>query len=585
MRQNIRRTSVILCLISFFLGILAQAPQGYYQGSKGKSGAALKTALYGIIGEHTERSYKELWEDFGQTDLRKDGKIWDMYSNITNYVWRKDQAGQYRGEGDVYNREHSFPKSWFNDQHPMYTDLFHLYPTDGYVNSMRSNYPFGETNNPTKQSANSFSKLGPCSVPGYTGTVFEPNDEYKGDFARTYFYMATAYEGRFASFKSPMLDNSKYPCYKKWALDMLLRWAKEDPVSEKEIKRNNAVYKIQKNRNPYIDFPGLEQYVWGEKTSTAFDPDNYDPNGGGVDPNPQPNPNPTVVATPTFNPQSGIVPAGTEVTISCTTQGAQIVYRINEGNEITGNAPVKLTIQEDTRLSAYAVSGEKRSESVTANYQIQQDVPTGTNIFMLVTDQNNLQPGQNILIVCTKENVAMCQLSKDYRLSTDVTIKDNTSISTDINQDHLPYAFILGQQNQNWSIQDPVTNKYLSLNNDNNKLHVADNAEGLNAQWEISISGEGMAQIQNANLSQRSIQYNRSSPRFACYKNQTQTAISIFAKMTSSGITAIENDSNGIITVYNLNGRLLRRDSNIHDALHNLPRGIYIVNGQKILIR
>lgn len=590
MRKNLFTSFLLFLAVQL---LTAQIPTNYYQSSKGKQGRELKTALHHIIKDHKACSYSSLMDHFKQTDRRPDGKVWDMYSNTTNYSFGGKTA-RYSGEGAGYNREHSFPKSWFGGKvMPMYTDLFHIYPTDGYINNRRWHYAFGETNGEKYQSDNGWSKLGESTLSGYHEIVFEPNDEYKGDFARTYFYMATRYEDQIAGWKTlngkpdgekvPMLNNTSYQVFEQWALDMLMRWAKQDPVSQKEIDRNNAVYGIQHNRNPFIDFPGLEDYVWGDKVTTPFDPDQYE--GGGETPEPQPDPNPTFVAAPAFYPQSGIVPAGTEVTISCTTQGAQIVYRINEGTELIGTAPVKLTIQEDMRLTAYAVSGEKKSESVTASYQIQQDVPTGTNLFMLVTDQSNLQPGQKILIVCTDESVAMCQLNKDYRLSTDVRIQNNTSISTDINQDHLPFAFILGQQAQNWSIQDPVTNKYLSLQNDNNKLHVANDAESLNAQWEISISGQGVAHIQNASSTHRSIQYNMSSPRFACYKNQTQTAVSIFAEMTSSGITAVENDSKGIVTVHDLNGRLLRRDSNLHDALHNLPQGIYIVNGQKILIR
>ena len=268
--------------ISFFLSFLiacvilvAQAPSRYYNDAKGYKGSALKTALFGIIDGHNSRSYSQLWTDMQYTDARSDGSVWDMYSNTTHYTFIEDQCGNYSGEGSCYNREHSFPKSWFNDASPMYTDLFHLYPTDGYINGMRSNYPFGETNSPSKTSNNGYSKLGPSSISGYSGTVFEPADEYKGDFARTYFYMATRYEDLIDNWDSPMLSGNSYPAYTTWAIEMLLRWAKEDPVSEKEIARNNAVYEIQYNRNPYIDFPGLEQYVWGDMKDKAFDPSNY----------------------------------------------------------------------------------------------------------------------------------------------------------------------------------------------------------------------------------------------------------------------------------------------------------------------
>lgn len=256
----------------------------YYKNADGKKGAALKTALCGIIYNRTERTYNDLWTDFRTTDARADGSVWDMYSNKRAMTFGTDQAGNYKQEGDVYNREHSFPNSWFggkNGTMPMYSDLNHLYPTDGWVNNKRANFPFGETSNSTYKSANDFSKLGPCSYPGYSGTVFEPNDEYKGDFARTYFYMVTCYEEKIADWyqnypeSQPTLDGNAYPGLSSWQLAMLMKWAKNDPVSEKEINRNNAVYGIQKNRNPFIDYPGLEEYVWGGKVDVAFSYDHY----------------------------------------------------------------------------------------------------------------------------------------------------------------------------------------------------------------------------------------------------------------------------------------------------------------------
>ena len=281
-----KRIYLILLVAMATLIAHAAAPNNsgtYYQNANGKKGAELKTTLCGIIYEHTQRTYDNLWTDFRTTDKRSDGKVWDMYSNITNFTFGTDQAGTYQKEGDVYNREHSFPKSWFGGEvYPMYTDLFHLYPTDGYVNNERGNLPFGETLNPSYSSANGFSKKGPCSYSGYTGTVFEPNDEYKGDFARTYFYMVTCYENEIVSWYNAgaagvqqTLDGKKYPGLKEWQLNMLLEWAATDKVSQKEIDRNDAVYGIQRNRNPFIDYPGLEQYIWGSKVNDTFSYDNY----------------------------------------------------------------------------------------------------------------------------------------------------------------------------------------------------------------------------------------------------------------------------------------------------------------------
>ena len=274
-----KRTSALNMLLLLALQLMAQGPNGtgtYYQNADGEKGSALKTAMWAIIKDPQTVGYSGLWNAYRTTDKRDDGKVWDMYSSITNYDF-DDHGSSFPYEGSGYNREHSFPRSWFGGEvEPMNSDVMHIVPTDGYVNNRRNNYPFGETTNPTYTSDGGFSKLGPSSISGYSGTVFEPNDEYKGDFARIYFYMVTCYEDRISSWDSDMLSGNKYPAFTTWALDMLLRWAEEDPVSQKEIDRNNAVYKWQGNRNPYVDYPGLEQYVWGEYKDKAFSYDNYE---------------------------------------------------------------------------------------------------------------------------------------------------------------------------------------------------------------------------------------------------------------------------------------------------------------------
>ncbi|MDR2292550.1 MAG: endonuclease [Prevotellaceae bacterium] len=260
----------VALLVSFTL--TAQAPANYYDNAEGKSGAELKTTLYNIIKNHTQLGYSELWTAFYTTDAKPNGKVWDMYSN-TNYTFGSDQQGGtgYTDEGQMYNREHSFPKSWFADGYPMYTDLFHLYPTDAYVNGKRSNYPYGNVGHANFTSANG-SKLGSPAISNFNESayVFEPANEYKGDFARTYFYMATCYENRIAGWRGnnaatrDILDGTPYPGFKSWYVDMLVEWHRNDPVSEKEINRNNAVYQIQGNRNPYIDHPEWVECVWQE---------------------------------------------------------------------------------------------------------------------------------------------------------------------------------------------------------------------------------------------------------------------------------------------------------------------------------
>lgn len=266
---------VLTCLFPFF--VFAEIPAGYYDDAVGKSGEDLQKSLSTILNDANDVGYNGLWNLYKTTDRRSDGKVWDMYSDVTNYTFGTDQCGSYGVEGDCYNREHSVPKSWFNKQSPMVSDIWHVYPTDGKINGMRSNNPFGEVGSGASSSKNEFSKWGKCVTPGYSGTVFEPNDEYKGDFARTYFYFATRYKGVATSGQGALVFTSTYPYITGWQLDMLLRWHKKDPVSPKELDRNEAVYDSrQGNRNPFIDYPELVDLIFGDSRNIPFMPDGGD---------------------------------------------------------------------------------------------------------------------------------------------------------------------------------------------------------------------------------------------------------------------------------------------------------------------
>lgn len=264
------------------LSLSAAEPSGYYSSCINKSGAALLSQLCNVVGDHTVISYDGLWEAYKTTDVRANGTVWDMYAT-TNYKFGTNQCGNYKNVGDCYNREHSMPKSWFNDAKPMYSDAFHLYPTDGKVNGQRSNYPFGECANGTtlagSGSVKALGKLGKSTFSGYSGTVFEPDDEYKGDFARSYFYMAAAYNDKIKNWSTSEsnLGGTTYPAFNSWSVNLLLKWHRQDPVSQKELDRNEAVYALQHNRNPFIDHPELAEYIWGDKVGQGW-------TGGVVDP-------------------------------------------------------------------------------------------------------------------------------------------------------------------------------------------------------------------------------------------------------------------------------------------------------------
>ena len=268
-----KRGLLLLGVVFVVLVGWAQAPSNYYNSANGLTGNPLKVALHNIIKGHTSISYGQIWNAFWSTDNKGNGVVWDMYSDIPGgtppytYQMVTDQCGSYSNEGDCYNREHSWPQSWFNNDGTARTDMHHIFATDGYVNNKRSNYAFGEVQSASWTSRNG-SKLGSCKTPGFSGTVFEPIDAYKGDFARAIMYMSVRYYGEDSGWgSSDMTIKSEI---KPWAIALLLRWNEMDPVSQKEIDRNNAIYRdYQHNRNPFVDHPEYARMIWDPNWSVV----------------------------------------------------------------------------------------------------------------------------------------------------------------------------------------------------------------------------------------------------------------------------------------------------------------------------
>jgi len=265
----LRTTLAALLLAGGALCAQATIPAGYYSSLNGKSGQALKNAIHDLALKHTVLTYSSLWGYFTSTDCRLDDpeRVWDMYSNNTYY---------FRGSSAAYgmNKEHSLPKSWWGgstdpSQYPSYTDINHLYPADAEANSAKLHWPLGEVS--TASFDNGVTRVGSPKTGqgGGAGSVFEPSDEYKGDFARTYFYMACAYQ-HYTWKYTFMLNNADWRTLNTWSTDLLCRWARADAVSDKEVNRNDAVQQIQNNRNPFIDFPDLFEYIWGDKQGQVF---------------------------------------------------------------------------------------------------------------------------------------------------------------------------------------------------------------------------------------------------------------------------------------------------------------------------
>ncbi|MBF4484499.1 endonuclease [Flavobacterium sp. CSZ] len=270
------KKNYFLILLMFTAVGFSQIPAGYYNTATG-TGYTLKTQLYNLIKGHTDNGYAGLYTTYQTSDVdnfyENDGTVLDMYSENPsgtdpyNYSTGSTQrCGNYSVEGDCYNREHIIPQSVFNEQSPMVADAHFITPTDGKVNGIRSNYPHGIVNSATYTSQNG-SKLGSSAVSGYSGTVFEPVNEFKGDIARMYFYFATRYENTVAGYSYVMFDGSSNKVFTTAFLNVLLAWNAQDPVSAREIARNNAIYGRQNNRNPYIDHPEYVNQIWGGTSS------------------------------------------------------------------------------------------------------------------------------------------------------------------------------------------------------------------------------------------------------------------------------------------------------------------------------
>jgi len=289
--------------------MFAQAPANYYNNATG-TGYTLKSQLKTIISaNHNELSYTPgLWNLYSSTSsnngfrdkyYENDNTILDIYTekpsgvDTYNFTVITDQCGNYSSEGDCYNREHLIPQSYFDEQLPMKTDAFHVWPTDGKINGIRGNEPFatvGYVNPNSVNVSSNGSKFGQSTLEGYTGNAFEPIDEFKGDIARAFFYFATRYEDDMDLFyeENPsvgtrvMFDGTTNKVFADNFLNMLYEWHINDPVSLREININNHVYTNQGNRNPFIDNPIYVELIW----QTVLNNENFNSISFNMYPNP-----------------------------------------------------------------------------------------------------------------------------------------------------------------------------------------------------------------------------------------------------------------------------------------------------------
>lgn len=327
-------------------------PSGYYSGLDGKKGEALKTAAYNAIKSHKEISYGDkTWEAFRNTDVRSDGTWWDIYSEERRYA-SSGHSGM--------NIEHAVANSWWGGtKNAAYKDINHLYPSDATANSRKSNYPLGETDKPTWTNGITIIGKPKNGHGGQGGYIYEPADEYKGDNARTYFYMATCYPD--IAWKNQdswgtMFVKESYPTLVSWGQELLLRWNSTDVVSQKEIDRNEAIYKEQGNRNPFIDFPELAEYIWGSKKNEVFDLKAHLGEGGGDTPDPT---EPAELIAPKDN---DVIDCG-QVAVGQTGTATLII----KGRNLTDDTPLSLAIYDNSSTTDAALFSVNEGATTTVS--------------------------------------------------------------------------------------------------------------------------------------------------------------------------------------------------------------------------
>ena len=535
----------------------AAEPDGYYDAARGKSKGALLAALESCISDHTTIGYSAGLEDLYKTsDTRADGSLWDMYSTSSYSIG--NACGNYKNVGDCWNREHSMPKSWFNKATPMYSDAFHVYPTDGKVNGQRGNLPYGECANgttlPSNGNVRALGRKGTCTYPGYSGDVFEPDDEYKGDLARTYFYMAACYNSKIDTWSSGAtnLAGNSYPAFKDWSVNMLMEWHRNDPVSQKELDRQEAVYAKQGNRNPFIDHPELAEYVWGE---------NKDDAGGwqgtaSTTPKLTTPTNGSTITVGTTSPDTHITKSvavkGVNLTeaLTLTLSGSYFTLSTYTVSAAEANAGATIAItyapaEVGSHTATLTLRSSEVSSTVTLKATAAEDGgngndPSDSEVYTKITTVNDLTAGRKLLIVYESDSKALTtttiQSGNGGGGAATVTINRADNVNTITLGSSTAHPITLGGSTGEWTLYDEAEKYYLGLLSDSNALHYADTQE----KWAITFNAAGQALLSPKAYSERVLKYNTGAGTpFRCYgttqSSSTIYYITLYQQNASSG--------------------------------------------------
>ncbi len=551
----------------------------YAASLKGLKKAELKTALYQLMKDKKVLDYgngtNNTWYGFWYTD-----RVAATNECFNRYSPKKFYFAAHNGQAiSGMNIEHSFPKSWWGGaSNDAYKDLYNLYPSDSQANSSKSNFPMGVVTNVKETSGEGYDKVGTGDAGGQTIQLWEPGDGFKGEFSRSYMYMATTYQNFTWQGTQGLqqLQNDLWPTLRSWAYTLYLAWSKSDPVDDVETARNDAVYSLQGNRNVFIDYPYLCEYVWGDSVDVAFDPTTsittaYDDDRYLAQAQP-------AVAKPVIMPGSGAYMEPQTVTLSCATEGATIYYTLDGTvpDEMSTPYTGAITIDTDVTLKAVAIKGDDKSDVAVANYyflgqgdnynyQRVTSAPISGRHYLMVADNSGKLIAARPVYVGTN--------TYGYLYGTSVTaVNDIVTLSTDT------LAFTFEAAAGGYRIIDGKGRYYYQEGTYSTFTPTTDASKA--DIWTVTANSDGTFVIK-ASDSGNVIQY---SPRYSSYGNYTNPSTSnlypmLFEQVISTGISApatVVRRPDGIF--YNLLGQPLG------NGVPQQP-GIYIRDGKKVVVQ
>ena len=567
MRLRLFLTNILLLCA---LVVLGYDRATYYSDANGKSGAQLKTALYGIMGTPTVKSYSSLWTHYYDTDRLSNNQVVDRYSNTKRYF-----SGQNGNAVSGMNKEHGIPQSWWGGGTTgIGSDLQHVMPSDTEANSRKSNFGMGIVTNQTW--TNGSIKVGKGTA-GNNGTVslWEPADEWKGDFARIYFYIVTAYEQKSLVQQegANSMQSNTYPKLQPWAYTLYMQWSRDDPVSDLERERNEAVYKIQGNRNPFIDFEGLEQYIWGSMKDQGISVSNYENPYGGDTPGPRAPEISFAVQNKTLNQGDTYTQ-----TVTTTSSGA-VTYTSSDPlvAMVDAQSGLVTALTEGTTTITASVAATSVYLAATTSYVItvlghgEDPQPADGSTYVRVESNLSNWAG-TYLIVYEGESVAMDGGLEEFdKASNNISVDIRNGV-IDVTSATQAAEFVVASLTGNKYSVRGRSGKYMGCTASKNTVDTSDSPLACTfsvASGDASISGESGNVLRfNSQKGQKRFRFYKSGQEPVALYRRTEKTVGI-GQVSEVGSQKPDD-------IYDLQGRRIKEVKR---------PGVYIVQGKKVVLR